>query len=71
MDFPEQQLVEVVESVRDSMLSVHPTVDDELRRDALGELANMIAGNVKALAPGEEHHISMPRPPRETAPSSH
>jgi chemotaxis protein CheX len=111
MEFPKEQLIEIVESVWNSTLSVQPTlaavpggatgrddfaccvqitgewqgavtmrcsrslteqltsimfglepneVDEELMRDALGELANMVAGNVKSLAPGNEHMVSMP-----------
>ncbi|MCB9915659.1 MAG: chemotaxis protein CheX [Planctomycetes bacterium] len=111
MDFPEQELIEIVEAVWGSMLALdathsqtgHPPgrrgdyvccvqimgewqgavtmqcsreltvkltaimfglepheVTPELMRDALGELAHMIAGNVKALTPGSDHHVSMP-----------
>ncbi len=111
MDFPREELIEIVENVWSSMLSLTPTieghlekaaskdgfaccvqitgewqgavtlrcsrqlagelaaimfgledpdVDEELMHDALGELVNMVAGNVKALAPGHDHHISMP-----------
>ena len=43
------------------MFGMEPVdLDPSLIRDALGELINMVAGNIKGLAPGEDHHVSMP-----------
>jgi chemotaxis protein CheX len=35
-------------------------VSPRLVRDALGELLNMVAGNIKALVPGQEHRAATP-----------